>query len=102
MADHLLERKCALVVVTHDRWFLDTVCNRTWEVVDGRVEQYEGGYADWVYARAERARLAQQAEELGVEIFPGFPAAEVLYTDDGKVRRFATYYDTAAFIEPTA
>src|SRR5690606_19739261 len=41
----------------------DTVCNRTWEVVDGRVEQYEGGYADWVYARAERARLAQQAEE---------------------------------------
>ncbi|MCC5697668.1 ATP-binding cassette domain-containing protein, partial [Klebsiella pneumoniae] len=63
LADHLLERKCALVVVTHDRWFLDTVCNRTWEVVDGRVEQYEGGYADWVYARAERARLAQQAEE---------------------------------------
>ena len=63
LADHLLERKCALVVVTHDRWFLDTVCNRTWEVVDGRVEQYEGGYADWVYTRAERARLAQQAEE---------------------------------------
>ncbi|GAA0512813.1 ABC transporter ATP-binding protein [Saccharopolyspora subtropica] len=63
LADHLLERRCALVVVTHDRWFLDTVCNRTWEVVDGRVEQYEGGYADWVFARAERARLAQQAEE---------------------------------------
>ncbi|WP_019853018.1 ABC-F family ATP-binding cassette domain-containing protein [Actinopolyspora mortivallis] len=63
LADHLLARRCALVIVTHDRWFLDTVCNRTWEVVDGRVEQYEGGYADWVYARAERARLAQQAEE---------------------------------------
>ncbi|QGK68682.1 ATP-binding cassette domain-containing protein [Allosaccharopolyspora coralli] len=63
LADHLLERRCALVIVTHDRWFLDAVCNRTWEVVDGRVEQYEGGYADWVYARAERARLAQQAEE---------------------------------------
>ncbi|SDR16513.1 ABC-F family ATP-binding cassette domain-containing protein [Actinopolyspora saharensis] len=63
LADHLLARRCALVIVTHDRWFLDAVCNRTWEVVDGKVEQYEGGYADWVYARAERARLAQQAEE---------------------------------------
>lgn len=63
LADHLLERKCALVIVTHDRWFLDTVCDRTWEVTGGRVEQYLGGYADWVYARAERARLAQQAEE---------------------------------------
>ncbi|GAB3547913.1 ATP-binding cassette subfamily F protein uup [Actinopolyspora lacussalsi] len=63
LADHLLSRRCALVIVTHDRWFLDEVCNRTWEVVDGRVEQYEGGYADWVYARAERARIAQQTEE---------------------------------------
>ncbi|PKW14212.1 ABC-F family ATP-binding cassette domain-containing protein [Saccharopolyspora spinosa] len=63
LADHLLERKCALVIVTHDRWFLDTVCNRTWEVVQGRVEQYEGGYADWIFARAERARITQQAEE---------------------------------------
>ncbi|GAA2784385.1 ABC-F family ATP-binding cassette domain-containing protein [Saccharopolyspora taberi] len=63
LAEHLLQRRCALVVVTHDRWFLDAVCNRTWEVVQGKVEQYEGGYADWVFARAERARLAQQAEE---------------------------------------
>ncbi|MBE9373908.1 ABC-F family ATP-binding cassette domain-containing protein [Saccharopolyspora sp. HNM0983] len=63
LAQHLLDRKCALVIVTHDRWFLDAVCNRTWEVVQGRVEQYEGGYADWVYARAERARIAQQTEE---------------------------------------
>ncbi len=63
LADHLLARKTALVVVTHDRWFLDTVCGRTWEVVDGKVEQYEGGYADWVFARAERARLAAAAEE---------------------------------------
>src|SRR5690606_39637329 len=52
LADHLLSRKTALVVVTHDRWFLDTVCERTWEVVSdpvntasgGREEQYEGGY----------------------------------------------------------
>ncbi|OLR89977.1 ABC-F family ATP-binding cassette domain-containing protein [Actinokineospora bangkokensis] len=63
LADHLVSRGSALVVVTHDRWFLDTVCTRTWEVVGGRVEQYEGGYADWVYARAERARLADTLEE---------------------------------------
>lgn len=63
LADHLLSRKLALVVVTHDRWFLDTVCSRTWEVVDGSVAQYEGGYADWVYARAERERIAAAAEE---------------------------------------
>ncbi|MDQ0379128.1 ABC-F family ATP-binding cassette domain-containing protein [Amycolatopsis thermophila] len=63
LADHLLARRSALVVVTHDRWFLDTVCGRTWEVANGRVEQYEGGYADWVFARAERARLAASAEE---------------------------------------
>ncbi|GLZ39807.1 ABC-F family ATP-binding cassette domain-containing protein [Actinokineospora sp. NBRC 105648] len=63
LADHLLASGTALVVVTHDRWFLDTVCTRTWEVVGGKVEQYEGGYADWVYARAERARLADTLEE---------------------------------------
>ncbi|MFF5988864.1 ABC-F family ATP-binding cassette domain-containing protein [Prauserella flavalba] len=63
LAEHLLARRISLVVVTHDRWFLDTVCGRTWEVVGGKVEQYEGGYADWVYARAERARLAATAEE---------------------------------------
>jgi ATP-binding cassette subfamily F protein uup len=63
LADHLLARRTALVVVTHDRWFLDTVCSRTWEVQNGSVEQYEGGYADWVFARAERARLADTLEE---------------------------------------
>jgi ATP-binding cassette subfamily F protein uup len=63
LAEHLLARRTALVVVTHDRWFLDTVCSRTWEVVNGKVEQYEGGYADWIFARAERARLADTVEE---------------------------------------
>ncbi|HET6704799.1 ABC-F family ATP-binding cassette domain-containing protein [Amycolatopsis sp.] len=63
LADHLLARKVAVVVVTHDRWFLDTVATLTWEVANGRVEQYEGGYADWIFARAERARLAATAEE---------------------------------------
>ena len=63
LAEHLIARRTALVVVTHDRWFLDTVASRTWEVVDGHVEQYEGGYGDWIFARAERARLADAAEQ---------------------------------------
>ncbi|MBW0104646.1 ABC-F family ATP-binding cassette domain-containing protein [Pseudonocardia sp. KRD291] len=62
LARHLTDRRCATVVVTHDRWFLDTVCTRTWEVAGGRVESYLGGYADWVYARAERSRQADAAE----------------------------------------
>ncbi|MEV0823531.1 ABC-F family ATP-binding cassette domain-containing protein [Nonomuraea rubra] len=63
LAGHLSGSKSALVVVTHDRWFLDAVSTRTWEVVDGRVERYEGGYAAYVLAKAERARIAQAAEE---------------------------------------
>ena len=62
LARHLTGRRCATVVVTHDRWFLDTVCTRTWEVAGGNVESYLGGYADWVYARAERGRQADAAE----------------------------------------
>ncbi|SKA33467.1 ATP-binding cassette, subfamily F, uup [Marinactinospora thermotolerans DSM 45154] len=63
LAEHMRARREALVVVTHDRWFLDAVTNRTWEVVDGRVERYEGGYAAYVLAKAERRRLEQAAEE---------------------------------------
>ncbi|ROS22952.1 ATPase subunit of ABC transporter with duplicated ATPase domains [Cellulomonas sp. PhB150] len=67
LANHLSDRyrgnNGALVVVTHDRWFLDAVCTRTWEVHDGVVEQYEGGYAAYVLARAERARTASATEE---------------------------------------
>jgi ABC transport system ATP-binding/permease protein len=62
LAGHLIARRCGVVVVTHDRWFLDAVCTRTWEVANGRVESYLGGYADWIYARAERARQADAAE----------------------------------------
>ncbi|MFF2393990.1 ABC-F family ATP-binding cassette domain-containing protein [Nocardia sp. NPDC058114] len=62
LAEHLVARRTALVVVTHDRWFLDTVANRTWEVVGGKVETYEGGYGDWIFARAERARQADASE----------------------------------------
>ena len=53
----------ALVVVTHDRWFLDAVATLTWEVVDGRVESYDGGYAAYVLAKAERARIAAVTAE---------------------------------------
>ncbi|WP_301924813.1 ABC-F family ATP-binding cassette domain-containing protein [Corynebacterium glaucum] len=63
LADHLLSRKLAVVVVTHDRWFLDTVANLTWEVHDGQVDVYEGGYNDWTFARAERARQADAIEQ---------------------------------------
>lgn len=52
------QRSLALVVVTHDRWFLDEVSDRTWEVVRGSVEEYDGGYSAFVLAKAERARQA--------------------------------------------
>jgi ATP-binding cassette subfamily F protein uup len=62
LAEHLRARKGALVVVTHDRWFLDAVCEQTWELGDGVVRQFEGGYAAYVLARAERVRVADAAE----------------------------------------
>jgi len=58
-AEHLNARKdLAVLVVTHDRWFLDAVTDRTWEVVLGKVEEYDGGYSAFVLAKAERARQA--------------------------------------------
>ena len=62
LADHLAHRASALVVVTHDRWFLDAVCQWTWEVHDGVVDAYEGGYAAFVLAKAERQRQAAASE----------------------------------------
>jgi ATPase subunit of ABC transporter with duplicated ATPase domains len=63
LAGHLTARRAeALVVVSHDRWFLDAVCTRTWEVQGGGVDAYEGGYAAYVLARAERMRLEAGAE----------------------------------------
>ncbi len=62
LAGHLAERPSALVVVTHDRWFLDAVCQWTWEVHDGVVDAYEGGYAAFVLAKAERQRQAAASE----------------------------------------
>ena len=59
LATHLNNRRdLALLVVTHDRWFLDAVTDRTWEVVLGKVEEYDGGYSAFVLAKAERARQA--------------------------------------------
>ena len=59
LADHLNRRKnLAVLVITHDRWFLDAVTDRTWEVVGGKVEEYDGGYSAFVLAKAERARQA--------------------------------------------
>src|SRR6185312_2224785 len=63
LARHLAARKGALVTVTHDRWFLDAVCTNTWEVEGGQVMQYDGGYAAYVLARAERERVAAATEE---------------------------------------
>jgi ATP-binding cassette subfamily F protein uup len=57
LAGHLAGRPTALLVVTHDRWFLDAVCTATWEVADHGVHRYEGGYAAYVLARAERERV---------------------------------------------
>ncbi|WP_118915048.1 ABC-F family ATP-binding cassette domain-containing protein [Mycobacterium shigaense] len=66
LAEHLRRRWAAntggLLVVTHDRWFLDEVATATWEVHDGIVEPFEGGYAAYVLQRVERDRLAAVAE----------------------------------------
>ncbi|MHA0287250.1 ABC-F family ATP-binding cassette domain-containing protein [Mycobacterium sp. C3-094] len=63
LAEHLSARPArALVVVSHDRWFLDAVATNTWEVHDGVVDAYEGGYAAFVLARAERMRTAAGTE----------------------------------------
>lgn len=67
LAKHLNSRwpsgSGALVVVTHDRWFLDAVSTDTWEVHDGTIEPFEGGYAAYVLQRVERDRQAAVAEQ---------------------------------------
>ncbi|WP_327236238.1 ABC-F family ATP-binding cassette domain-containing protein [Streptomyces sp. NBC_01317] len=62
LAKHLQARRSALVCVTHDRWFLDQVCTKMWDVQRGAVHEYEGGYSDYVFARAERERIAATEE----------------------------------------
>jgi ATP-binding cassette subfamily F protein uup len=62
LASFLRERGTAMVVVTHDRWFLDAATNRTWELAAGRLTAFDGGYAAYVLARAERTRIADVIE----------------------------------------
>src|SRR6202453_4037122 len=59
---HLRDRGSAVIVVSHDRWLLDTVCERTWEVDRGQVHSAEGGYSAYVLAQAERERGEEAAE----------------------------------------
>ena len=72
LAGHLKNRwranEAAFLVVTHDRWFLDEVCNRTWEVHDATVDAFEGGYAAYVLARVERDRMAAVVENKRVQL----------------------------------
>ena len=67
LANHLKRRfarkQGALVVVTHDRWFLDEVCLSMWEVHDGVVDPFEGGYSAYILQRVERDRLERLAEQ---------------------------------------
>ena len=66
LAQHLNSRwnknTGGLLVVTHDRWFLDAVCNLTWEVYGGKIEPFEGGYAAYIQQRTERNRQAAASE----------------------------------------
>ncbi|MBQ3300774.1 MAG: ABC-F family ATP-binding cassette domain-containing protein, partial [Eggerthellaceae bacterium] len=67
LANHLNNRwregEGALLVVTHDRWFLDEVCTTMWEVHDRRIEPFEGGFSAYIQQRVERQRVAQVTEE---------------------------------------
>ena len=67
LANHLKQRwqrgSGALLIVTHDRWFLDEVCTSMWEVHDGRVDPFEGGYSAYILQRVERDRMAAATEE---------------------------------------
>ena len=66
LGGHLRDRaengNCAVIVVSHDRWLLDTVCDRTWELDRGQVHSAEGGYSAYVLAQAERERGEEAAE----------------------------------------
>lgn len=67
LAEHLKSRwqrgNGAMLVVTHDRWFLDEVCTSMWEVHDGCVDPFEGGYSAYILQRVERDRMAAVTEE---------------------------------------
>ena len=59
LAEHLKSRTgLSVVVITHDRWFLDEISDQIWEIVGGKVLEYEGGYSAFVLSKAERSRQA--------------------------------------------
>ena len=62
LRDRAVNGHCAVIVVSHDRWLLDTICDRTWEVDRGQVHSAEGGYSAYVLAQAERERGEEAAE----------------------------------------
>ncbi|MFT4246362.1 MAG: ABC-F family ATP-binding cassette domain-containing protein [Micrococcaceae bacterium] len=66
LANHIKNRwpknAGGLLLITHDRWFLDEICNKTWEVHDGMVEPFEGGYAAYILQQVERDRVARTKE----------------------------------------
>ena len=68
LASWLKGRRGAHLVVTHDRWFLDEVNETTWEVHDGTVDTYDGGYSAYVLARAERDRMAASSEQKRLQL----------------------------------
>src|SRR5699024_10549763 len=78
----------ALLVITHDRWFLDEVCTTMWEVHDQRVDSFEGGYAAYVLQRVERDRQARAAEARRQHPMPKFrvEAANELIADVPEAR----------------
>jgi ABC transport system ATP-binding/permease protein len=63
LGTHLRDRGCAVVVVSHDRWLLDTMCDQMWEVAGGQVYQTEGGYSAYVLAQAERQAAAEAEQQ---------------------------------------
>ncbi len=63
LAAHLRKRGIAAVIVTHDRWLLDAVCEQIWEVADGKVNKYDGGYSAYVLAKTERERTEAVAQQ---------------------------------------
>ena len=63
LAGYLGQYAASYVVVTHDRWFLDAVTEETWELADGHVHAYDGGYSAYVLAKAERERIASGIDQ---------------------------------------
>ena len=62
LRDRAVDRHCAVIIVSHDRWLLDLVCERTWQVDRGQVRSAEGGYSAYVLAEAERERGEEATE----------------------------------------